>query len=393
MTAIESREYPRPQTPLKARDLHFRSIVVDTHVDTTQRLIFDDFDLARRHENGCIDIPRMRDGGIGAIFFAIWQPGKITGPKSVEGAFAQIDAVRRQVARHPEHLVLAQTADDIRHARLHGQIAILLALEGGQMIDSSLDTLRAYFFLGVKYMTLTHNRNVEWADSATDQPAHNGLTAFGKQVIHEMNRLGMIVDVSHVSDKVFSDTLSASRAPICASHSCCRALCNSPRNLSDDMIEALAAKGGVIQINFHVGFLIRKFREAIDAHPDRQTQADEEARRICGANSACLLLENERQTREMVAEGELPRVEWNEIIDHINHAVNLVGADHVGLGSDFDGANMPYGMEDASCCPRITDALQQNGYSDCDIQKILGGNTLRLMQDVETVAKKMEEIR
>jgi membrane dipeptidase len=378
---------------VKAHDLHLRSIVVDTHVDTTQRVVFDHFDLGQKHADGGVDIPRMREGGIGAIFFAIWQPGKITGSKAVEGAFAQIEAVRRQAKANSGSLVLARTAADIRQANLHGHIALLIGLEGGQMIDSRLDTLRAYHSLGVKYMTLTHNVNVEWADSGTDQAVHNGLTAFGEKVIQEMNRLGMIVDISHVSDKVFFDALAASQAPIFASHSSCRALCDSPRNLSDGMIEALASQDGVIQINFHVGFLSQKFRNALDAHSDLLREIDQAAAIICGDNQSCLLLENERQIRRLVAEGKLPRVEWTQIIDHIDHAVKLVGADHVGLGSDFDGANMPYGMEDASCFPKITAALLDKGYSDCDIQKILGGNMLRLMQDVETVATKMEGIQ
>lgn len=368
-------------------------MVVDTHVDTTQRIVFDHFDLAARHGNGCIDIPRMRDGGIGAIFFAIWQPGKITGPKAVEGAFRQIDAVCGEVARHPENLRLVRKVGQIRQAHLDGRIAVLLAVEGGQIIDRSLKTLRTYASLGVRYMTLTHNVNVEWADSATDRCVHNGLTAFGKKVIREMNRLGMIVDVSHVSDKVFIDVLAASEAPVFASHSSCRALCDSPRNLSDDMIQALAAKGGVIQINFHVGFLSQRFRDALHAHPELQRQADKEAKQRCGNNSSCLLLENERQIRKLVAAGKLPRVGWSKIIEHIDHAVKLVGPDHVGVGSDFDGANMPYGMESASCLPRITEALLKKGYLQRDIRKILGGNMLRLMQDVETVAAKMEGIR
>jgi membrane dipeptidase len=374
----------------KAHDLHFRSIVVDTHDDTTQRLVFDQFDLGARHTDGSIDIPRMQDGGLGALFFSIWTPGTVIGPPAVKRALDQIDAVRRQVGLHQKDLALATTADEIRKARIGGQIAVLMGVEGGHMIDSDLGVLRTYASLGVRYLTLTHSVNDEWADASTDKPAHNGLTEFGKQVIREMNRLGMMVDISHVSDKTFYDVLSVSQAPLIASHSSCRALCNAPRNMTDDMIKALAAKGGVLQINFHVGFLSQKFRDAAQAHPELGKQIATESKKRCGENEACQLLETDKLTRRLVAQGKLPRVDWTEILNHIDHAVRLLGADHVGLGSDFDGASMPYGMEDASRLPQITDALQKRGYSDIDIQKVLGGNTLRLIQDVEATAKKME---
>jgi membrane dipeptidase len=374
----------------KAHDLHFRSIVVDTHDDTTQRLVFDQFDLGARHTDGSIDIPRMQDGGLGALFFSIWTPGTVTGPQAVKRALDQIDAVRQQVALHPKDLALATTADAIRSARLGGQIAVLMGVEGGHMIDSDLGVLRTYASLGVRYMTLTHSVNDEWADASTDKPAHNGLTEFGKHVIREMNRLGMMVDISHVSDKTFYDAVSLSQAPLIASHSSCRALCDAPRNMTDDMIKALAAKGGVLQINFHVGFLSQKFRDAEQAHPELGKQIAAESKERCGENEACQLLETDKLTRGLVAQGKLPRVDWTEILNHIDHAVKLVGVDHVGLGSDFDGASMPYGMEDASRLPQITEALQKKGYSDNDIQKVLGGNTLRLIQDVEATAKKME---
>jgi membrane dipeptidase len=332
----------------------------------------------------------MQDGGLGALFFSIWTPGTVTGPQAVKRALDQIDAVRQQVALHPKDLALATTADGIRSARLGGQIAVLMGVEGGHMIDSDLGVLRTYASLGVRYMTLTHSVNDEWADASTDKPAHNGLTEFGKHVIREMNRLGMMVDISHVSDKTFYDAVSLSQAPLIASHSSCRALCDAPRNMTDDMIKALAAKGGVLQINFHVGFLSQKFRDAEQAHPELGKQIAAESKERCGENEACQLLETDKLTRGLVAQGKLPRVDWTEIVNHIDHAVKLVGVDHVGLGSDFDGAFMPYGMEDASRLPQITEALQKKGYSDNDIQKVLGGNTLRLMQDVEATAKKME---
>ena len=373
-----------------AHDLHFRAIVVDTHDDTTQRLVFDHFDLAARHADGSIDIPRMRDGGVDAVFFSVWTPGTVTGPEAVRRAIDQIRAIRQQVVLHQGDLVLATVAQDVRRARVGGRIAVFMGVEGGHMINSNLGTLRGYASLGVRYMTLTHTVNDEWADASTDEPAHNGLTDFGKLVIREMNRLGMMVDISHVSDKTFYDALSASQAPLIASHSSCRALCDAPRNLTDEMITALAGKGGVIQISFHVGFLSQKFRDAQQIRPELRTQIAAESKRRCGENEACQVIETEKLTRELVAQGKLPRVDWTEIVDHIDHAVKLVGADHVGLGSDFDGASMPYGMEDASHLPKITEALQAKGYSEVGIEKILGGNTLRLIQDVEAIAKKME---
>jgi membrane dipeptidase len=371
----------------KARDLHFRSLVMDTHTDTTQRFLFGDFDLAARHADGSVDIPRMREGGLGAIFFAVWIKGTITGPEAVKRALAQIAAIRRQVARHPSDLAQAITAGDVRRAQAAGKIAVLTAVEGGHMMNGDLDVLREFASLGVSYMTLTHTHNTDWADASTAKPLHDGLSEFGKQAIGEMNRLGMIVDVSHISDKALCDVLEVSEAPVLASHSSCQALCETPRNLSDEMMKALAARDGVMQINFHMGFLSQKFRDAEKAQPELGKQIEAEALKRCGENDACQILESDKIVRGFVAEGKLPRVDWTLIVDHIDHAVKVAGIDHVGIGSDFDGAEMPYGMEDAACLPRITDALLRRGYSEAGIEKILGGNALRLMQDVEALAK------
>jgi membrane dipeptidase len=370
----------------RARSLHFSSLVVDTHVDTTQRLLDPRFNLAVRDPRGSVDIPRLREGGVGAIFFAAWIPSRVTGPIAVHRATQQIAAVRGQIDKHPKDLTLARTAEEIRAARQAGKIAILLGIEGGQMINSDLHTLQRFAELGVRYMTLTHSGNVEWADSSGAIAKHNGLTPFGKEVVHEMNRLGMMVDVSHVSDKTFHDVLEVSRAPVIASHSSCRALCDAPRNMTDEMFKALAAKGGVIQINFHVAFLSQEFRDAERRNPQINKAIELEVANICHGDEACELLEGDRLTRQYVAKGELPRVDWGEIIEHIDHAVKLVGVEHVGLGSDFDGANMPYGMEDAAQLPKITGALLARGYSESDVRKILGENTLRLMTDVARVS-------
>ncbi|MGC2330610.1 MAG: dipeptidase [Candidatus Acidiferrales bacterium] len=371
----------------RARDLHFRSLVIDTHTDTTQRLLADDFDLAAAHSDGSIDIPRMREGGVGAIFFAVWIPGTVTGAEALRRALAQIEAVHRSVARHRRDLVLARTAQDILAARAAGRIAVLLAVEGGHMLNHDLGVLRQYADLGVRYMTLTHMRNTDWADASTEAPLHNGLSDFGKNVIREMNRLGMAVDVSHASDKAVADVLATSEAPVFASHSSCHAICATPRNLRDDLIRAIAAKGGVVQINFHMGFISQKFRDAEKAGAEFERAIEAEVKRRVGEAHARFMIEADNVVREMVAAGKLPRVEWTDIVDHIDRAVKIAGTDHVGLGSDFDGANMPYGMEDASRLPQITDALLDRGYSEEEIQMILGGNMLRFLQDVEAFAK------
>jgi len=290
-------------------------------------------------------------------------------------------------------LVLTTTVAGIREAHRQGKIASLMGIEGGHMIASDLDVLRRYASLGTRYMTLTHTGNCEWADSSTDKPAHNGLTEFGKGVVREMNRLGMIVDVSHVSDKTFADVLEVSKAPVFASHSDCRAICDAPRNMSDDMIKRLAAKGGVIQINYHVGFLSQEFRNAEKAHPEWDKRIALEIQKRCGAKEGCQLIEGDRITREYVLRGDLPRVEWTKIIEHIDHAVKVAGIDHVGLGSDFDGANMPFGMEDVSKLPQVTNALLEKGYSEGDVKKILGENTLRVMAEVERVGRELNALK
>jgi membrane dipeptidase len=388
LVAVTAKSQTQTNISPAARELHFQSIVVDTHDDTTQRLLDPKFDFGIRHTDGSVDIPRMREGGLSAIFFSIWIPGTVTGPTAVQRALDQIGAVRETVARHPNELVLCTTADEIRHAKAANKIAVLMGVEGGHMINNSLANLDKFFALGVRYMTLTHTVNTDWADASTDKAAHNGLTDFGRQVVREMNRLGMMVDISHVADKTFYDVLAVSKAPVIASHSSCRALCSAPRNMTDDMIKALAAKGGVIQINYHIGFLSQQFQDASKAHPELGKEIEAESKKRCGDNEACQLIEADKITRDMVAQGKLPRVDWTEIIKHIDHAVKLAGVDHVGLGSDFDGADMPYGMEDVSDIPQITNALLAKGYSPADVRKILGGNTLRLMQDVEAAAQK-----
>jgi membrane dipeptidase len=372
----------------RARQLHDRAIVIDAHDDTTQRLIDDKtFRIEARNPNGNIDIPRMREGGLDALFFSIWVPSDVTGPIAVKKALDQIDAVREAARLHPNDLMIATTAADIRRAASEHKIAALMGMEGGHMIDDDMRLLRDYAALGVRYLTLTHFKNNSWADSSTDKPAHNGLTSFGRDVVRELNRLGVMVDVSHVADKTFYDALAVSTAPVIASHSSCRVIANHPRNMTDLMLKALAKNGGVVMINYHAAFLSEEFRVASERRSGDVASAMAALSKKCGGNEACTTLEGERLDHEAMRKGELPRVSWEKIIEHIDHAVKVAGADHVGLGSDFDGATMPLGLEDASKLPKITDALLKKGYTEADVQKILGGNMLRVMEQVERVAQ------
>jgi membrane dipeptidase len=365
----------------RARKIHFSSIVLDTHIDTTPKLE-GDWKFDEEHREGHIDLPRMRKGGLNALFFSIYMSGTITGPKAVNDSINRISAVHKLAEDMPDRVALCTTADEVRRAHRQGKIAALMGMEGGHMINNSLATLRMYARLGVRYLTLTHSVNTDWADSSGDQPRHNGLTDFGKEVVRELNRLGVIVDISHVADKTFWDALAVSRAPMIASHSSCRALSGHARNMTDEMIKALAAKGGVIQINYLDQFIdntlfeyMRKaqpfMRELAQKYPGRE-------------NAARRREEVERQF------GPAPRASWEKIIEHIDHAVKLVGVNHVGLGSDFDGGSMPAGMEDVTHLPKITEALLRKGYSEADIKKILGENTLRLLADVERVAAQLK---
>jgi len=376
-----------------ARQLQASAIVLDTHDDTTQRFFSKDFSLGARNPDGSVDIPRMKEGGMNAIFFSIWIDGRILGPPAVEKALDQIDAVRQNVQKFSKDMMLARTAADVRKAHAQGKIAALMGVEGGHMIGNDIRMVRIFADLGVRYMTLSHFYNNEWADSSTDKPAHDGLTDFGKEVVREMNRQGMVVDISHVSDKTFYDALAVSQAPLIASHSSCRALCNHPRDMTDDMIKALAAKGGVIQINYEKSFIDQAYKDASDRETGGVVGHMDDVAKACKGDDACVEREMTKLQAKLTAEGKLPHVSWERIIDHIDHAVKLVGADHVGLGSDFDGASMPDGMEDCSMLPKITQALIDKGYSDSDIRKILGENTLRVLEQAEKVSAQISQER
>ncbi len=366
----------------RARKLHFSSIVLDTHVDVTPRLQRPGWSFLERHTDNAMDLPRMKEGGLSGFFFSIYMNGRTVGPTAVDDSIKRIAAVHKLAADHPNLVALCTTANDVRKARKEGKIAALMGMEGGHMINNSLDTLRMYAKLGVRYLALTHSVNTDWADSSGDQPKHNGLTDFGKEVVKTLNEEGVMVDISHVADKTFWDALAISRAPMIASHSSCRAICGHPRNMTDEMIKALAAKGGVIQINYLDSFIDKALYEYTQKLPTLTRELNE---KYPGPENAAK--RQEEMTKQL---GPRPIVPWERIVDHLDHAVKLVGADHVGLGSDFDGGSMPEGMKDVTQLPKITDALIKKGYSDADIKKILGENTLRLLAEVERVSAQIK---
>jgi membrane dipeptidase len=366
----------------RAKKLHFSSLILDTHIDVTPKLQTD-WKFDERHDTGHIDLPRMKEGGLNGLFFSIYMSGRVTGPKAVNDALQRIAAVHKLAEDMPDKVMLCTTAADVRRAYKEGKIAGLMGMEGGHMINNSLPVLRMYAALGVRYLTLTHSVNTDWADSSGDQPKHNGLTDFGKDVVRELNKLGVMVDISHVSDKTFWDALEVSKAPLIASHSSCRAVAGHPRNMTDEMIKALAAKGGVIQINYLDSFI----DPALYAYSQKTSTVSRELMAKYGETTR----ESFAKVREEVAKqfGPAPKASWERIVDHIDHAVKLVGADHVGLGSDFDGGSMPVGMEDCTKLPKITEALLRKGYKEADIRKILGENTVRLLADVEKASKQL----
>src|SRR6266849_4211274 len=324
---VLSRRVSADDLAERAKKLHFSSIVLDTHDDTTQRFFTKDYDIGKRNPDGHVDIPRMREGGMNAIFFSIWIDGRIMGPPAVQKALDQIDAVHENVHRYAKDLVFCRTAAEVREAHKHGKIAALIGVEGGHMIGNDIRVLRMFGDLGVRYMTLSHFYNDEWADSSTDKPVHNGLTDFGKDIVREMNRQGIMVDISHVSDKTFYDALEVSKAPLIASHSSCRAICNHVRDMSDDMIKALAAKGGVIQINYERSFIDQAYKDASDKLSGGVVAMIDQLKKECNDDETCQLIEGDRITREYVEQGKLPRVDFSRIIEHIDHAVKVAGVE------------------------------------------------------------------
>jgi len=372
----------------EARALHRDAIVIDTHSDTTPWFQDPDWHFEQRHSEGHEDLPRMREGGLDAQFWSIYMgetPGR---GQAIREAILRIDAVHELVRHHPQDLALATTAHEIRRAAAQGKIACLMGMEGGHIIENSLAALRTYQRLGVRYLTLTHSFHTDWADSAgTNEalaPLHGGLTEFGEQVVHELNRLGMLVDVSHVSDDTFWDVLRVSRAPVIASHSSLRAVADHPRNLSDEMLRALAAQGGVVMINFYSGYidssLVAPLRQVFVGLAPRfaelkQQYADDPVARL-------------RAMSALFRGVEVPRSDLSVLLDHFDHALEVAGPDHVGIGADWDGVpSMPRGMEDVSHLPALTRGLLERGHSPEVVRKVLGENLLHLMERVEAVAR------
>ncbi|MBC7928682.1 MAG: membrane dipeptidase [Bryobacteraceae bacterium] len=363
----------RAVTDAEVDRVHRALMIVDTHNDTTMKVL-DGYDVATDRPSGSTDLQKLRTGNAGAVFFAAYVPAKFarTGGSAAYCRKA-IEAIRNDiVGKHPGDFLLARTAAEIESARKAGKIAALIGIEGGHAIEDSLDKLWDFYRIGARYMTLTHTNTNNWADSSGDKPRHGGLNDLGRKVVSEMNRIGMIVDISHVSDDTFRDVLEVSRAPVFASHSSCRAISQAKRNMTDDMLRALGAKGGVIQINFACSFLNDAVRK------DRPREKNLIFKKY-GDDMDALRADMERGFK---------RATLADVVAHIQHAVRIAGLDHVGIGSDFDGIDCtPVGLEDYSKFPALTRALLEEGYSADDIRKIYGGNTLRLMREVEQTAR------
>ena len=384
-----SSQRPTQEAEKTAEKILQQAILIDTHADTPQMMLDENYDVAQPDSPFMISIPKMRQGHLGAEFFSIWVD--VTWPKQdlIHRALDLVDVVYEQVGRHAEVLGMATTADEIVRLHLQGKFAILMGVEGGHIIQDDLRALDIYYRLGVRYMTLTHTANTGWADSSGDQAKWNGLTDFGKQVVERMNRLGMMVDISHVSDKTFYDTLAVTKAPVIASHSSCRALCDVPRNMTDDMIRALAKNGGVMDINFYSGFLSQAYADAYKKI-EKHLEAELAAARARSASQGKRLPYLEAMKIEQSLLKDLPVPSYAAIADHIDHAVQVGGIEHVGLGSDFDGIDSaPKGMEDVSKLPDLVRELARRGYGEQDLKKILGGNLLRVMRQVERVSREM----
>jgi membrane dipeptidase len=373
-----------PPVSEQARQVHASGMLFDGHNDLPWRLRTEgDFalsklDLSKRLDSGQTDIPRLREGGVKAQFWSVYIPSEH--PNPARTVTEQIDLVNRMVDHYKGALEMAYTADDVERITKQGKIASLIGIEGGVAIENSLAQLRAFYTLGARYMTLTHNTTLDWADAANDAPEHGGLTPFGERVVKEMNRLGMLVDISHVSPATMADALRVSQAPLIASHSSAFAICPSPRNVPDEILREVTKNGGVIMVNFYSGFVVPEsgkiMRKVMDEmrtkYPDRaaRTKAIEEWFKTDAA--------------------KMSRGTYRDVADHIDHLVKVAGVDHVGIGSDFDGITMwPVGLDDVSSYPRLTDELLRRGYSETDIHKILGINVLRAFRQAGEVAKRL----
>src|SRR5688572_25529960 len=361
-------------------------LILDSHIDTPWYIVDEGYDLGIEHDYYETDIPRLRRGRVGAVFFGIpAQPQDQPPHLWVERTLDLIDAVHEAARKYPQDLEVASTSDDIRRISRQGKIAALLSVEGGHQIVDDLRILRDYYRLGVRYMTLAHFRTNNWADSGTDISVHNGLSRFGREVVAEMNRLGMMLDISHVSDKTFYDALEVSRSPVIASHSSVRAICDIPRNMNDDMLRALAKNGGVIFINFSIAYLDAKAYQTFISYRDRRDREIADLMIQQAGNPKKFELKRALQQRYRRT---LPPVDYKMALRHIDHVAKIAGPDHVGLGSDFDGISgmVPQGLEDVSKFPVLVRGLIESGYTDADIRKIMGDNLLRVMKRNEDVA-------
>jgi membrane dipeptidase len=397
VSSVSVAQAPDSKISAKARQIHASALIVDTHADTPQRFLDEGYDIGSTDPNdvGHISLEKAQRGNLGAEFFSIWVDPQTNQGNYARHSFDLIDSVYEQAAHHPDRMMMAFSTDDIERAHRQHKMAALMGIEGGHSIENDMHLLRNFYRLGVRYMTLSWSNTNEWADSSgdIDDPKvqhHNGLTDFGKQVVLEMNRLGMMVDISHVADKTFWDAIATTKAPVIASHSSARALVNAPRNMTDDMLKTVAKNGGVVQVNFFNGFDDENFRKAIDAQAKDQAAAiqkfiDEQK----AGGKPVDYVQVDRIEREWMA--KIPRPPLKSLIDHIDHIAKVAGVDHVGLGSDFDGVSgaTPQGIDSAADLPKITQALLDRGYSAEDINKILGGNLMRVFREVERVSREM----
>lgn len=376
--------------------VHSSALVIDTHADTPQRFVDEGYDFDDPLNGGYLNYESAKKGNLGAEFFSIWVDPDLYRDQYAHRTLELIDSVYQQAAKHPTQIRMAFSPQDILAAHREHKLAALMGIEGGHSIENSLALLRDYYRLGARYMTLTWSNSNGWADSSGDINDPNvphtkdGLSEFGKDVVYEMNRLGMMVDVSHVSDKTFYRTLIISRAPVIASHSSARALCNAPRNMDDNMLRAIGQYGGVVMVNFYSGFLSQDYFNAEQAKEPEIKKAIEAAKEKLKAESKPMTEAVEEQiTRSYLA--QIPRPPLSLLIDHIDHIAKIAGIDHVGLGSDFDGiTSTPEGLDSAADLPKITEALMARGYSAADVRKILGGNFLRVFEQVQAVSKQLQ---
>ncbi len=360
----------------RAAELHRKALVIDTHMDTLQRVLIQGADLGQRSKDGQSDLPRLKAGGVDAQFFAVWVDPIYAPHHAARRALQLIDVMYGVLGKYPDRIELARNAADIERIVASGKLAALMGIEGGHAIQNDLAMLRMFHRLGVAYMTLTHSNTNDWADSSTDSARWGGLNDFGRQVVREMNRIGMLVDVSHVSEDTVMDVLEVTTKPVIASHSSCLALCNHPRNLSDKALRAIAKNGGVIGINFFAGFIDQQYYDALQAKQNDILSALNEKKQIAPEELDRVAAER----LKLLDDPGIRRPPFGRLLDHIDHAVKVAGIDHVGIGSDLDVIPTPEGMNEVSDFPKITKGLLERGYKEEDIRKILGGNFLRVLR-------------